>query len=134
MRKTVSSRSISSVMAWFSASRKEITAMIASLLGDEWGHRDVFIQHARGRRLALLGEGYALLDCLLDTLVHAFDRLVVDPAALFQDVLINEDRVVADRGFHLLLEAVLARVADRVAFVAIRPGLDEGGPLAGSCP
>ena len=43
-----------------------------------------------------------VFDFFLDALVHAIDRLLIDPAALFQDVLIDEDRVVPDRRFRVL--------------------------------
>src|SRR5262245_27868625 len=104
MRKTFWSRSISSVMAWFRASRKEITAMITSLLWDVWGHRDVFVKGVERSRLALLGKRDALLDLLLDGFLRALDRLVVDPAALLEDVLIDDDGVIPDRRVELVLE------------------------------
>src|SRR5262249_26058702 len=134
MRKTFGSRSISSVMAWFRASRKEITGMIRSLLGDIWGHRDVFVEGVARGRLALLGERDALLDLLLDRLLHAVDRLLVDAAALVEDILVADDGVIPDRRVDLVLEAILARVADRVPLVAVSLGLDEGGAFAGARP
>src|SRR5262245_50013739 len=93
MRKTRSSRSISSVIAARRASRYCITAIGSGLLRDEGGDRDVLVERLDRRLGRLLGELDRLLDLLLDLLVHVVELLLGDPAALLEDRLVDDDRV-----------------------------------------
>src|SRR5262245_59807763 len=132
MRKTRSSRSISSDIAWFKASRYCRTAILRSLLGDVRGDGDVFEQGlgrwVRGR----LGERDRLVAVVLDLLVALLQRLLVDPVPLLQKRLEQDDGVALPGLPGLFLGAVLHRVAHRVAAEPVSFGLDEGRPLAGA--
>src|SRR4051794_18890271 len=125
MRNTLSSRTISSVIAARRASRYCMTAMFArSLLGDMGGDGDVLVEGVEGRLGGVLGELDRLVHLGLDLLVHLFQAALVDPAALLQERLVQDDRVALLGLVGLLLGAVLHRVAHRVAAEAVGAGLD----------
>src|SRR4051812_41782404 len=150
MRKTFSSRSISSVIAWRRASRNWISGMFFVAWAPRpcgvcaWARcpchelflerillgKDVGIQLARVRVRRAVGELHGVVDDRANLAVVLLDRRVVELPALFQPVLVEHDRVAAAPAVGLFLGAVLHRVRHRVAAVAVRVHHQVSRPLA----